>query len=60
MKDTINKDWDIFVDFGKGDKFKADNFIIDNESKKIIIKCNNKSLDWVRIDALYPVKSFRK
>ena len=59
MKDTINKDWVIFVDFGKGDKFKATNFDIDNDKKKIIIKCNNHSLDWIRIDTLYPIKSFK-
>ena len=59
MKDTINKDWVIFVDFGNGDKFKATNFDIDNANKKIIIKCNNHSLDWVRINTLYPIKSFK-
>lgn len=59
MKDMINKDWFIFVDFGNGDKFKATNFDIDNTNKKIIIKCNNHSLDWVRINTLYPIKSFK-
>ena len=37
MKDTINKDWVIFVDFGNGDKFKATNFDIDNDSFNIFI-----------------------
>lgn len=59
MKDTIDKDWDVFVDFGNGDKFKATNFNIDNINKKIIINCNKHSLDWVKVNILHPIKSFK-
>ena len=56
MKDKL-KEYDIFVDFGKGDKFYINDFIIDEENKKIIFKGSQGQLNWIRIDSLYPVKT---
>jgi len=50
------KDYDIFVDFGNGDKFYLKDFIINEENKKIIFKGCKGQMTWVKIDALYPVK----
>lgn len=50
------KDYDIFADFGNGDKFYLKDFIIDKENKKIIFKGCQGQMTWVKIDALYPVK----
>ena len=54
MTDINLKDYDIFVDFGKGDKFLLSDFIIDENNKKIIFKGSQGSLGWVRLDTLYP------
>ena len=54
------KDFDIFIDFGNGDKFYIKDFSIDEENKKIIFKGSQGDMRWVKIDALYPIKSFKK
>ena len=54
MNEINLKEYDIFVDFGKGDKFLLSDFIIDEDNKKIIFKGSQGSLNWVRIDTLYP------
>lgn len=54
MKDL--KEYDIFVDFGKGDIFYLKDFIIDEENKKIVLKGCQGQTNWIRIDALYPIK----
>lgn len=59
MDTNIIKDYDIYVDFGYGDKFMATGFNIDNINKKIIINCNNHSLDWVKLNISHPIKSFK-
>lgn len=51
------KDYDIFIDFGKGDKFYIKDFTIDEENKKIIFKGSQGQMRWVKIDALYPIKN---
>lgn len=52
------KDYDIYVDFGNGDKFYLKDFIIDEENKKIIFKGCQGQMTWVKIDVLYPIKNF--
>ena len=54
------KDFDIFIDFGNGDKFYIKNFDIDEKNKKIVLKGSQGDMKWVKIDALYPIKSFKK
>ena len=51
---------DISKGFGKGDKFLLSDFTIDKDNKKIIFKGNQGSLNWVRIDALYPTKKHER
>lgn len=53
------KDYDIYVDFGNGDKFYLNNFVIDEENKKIIFKGNQGQMGWVKIDTLHPIKNFK-
>lgn len=54
------KDFDIFIDFGNGDKFYIKDFDIDEKNKKIVLKGSQGDIKWVKIDALYPIKSFKK
>jgi len=54
------KNFDIFIDFGNGDKFYIKDFNIDEKNKKIILKGSQGDMNWVKIDALYPIKSFKK
>ena len=54
------KDFDIFIDFGNGDKFYIKDFNIDEKNKKIVLKGSQGDMKWVKIDALYPIKSFKK
>lgn len=54
------KDFDIFIDFGNGDKFYIKDFDIDEKNKKIFLKGSQGDMKWVKIDALYPIKSFKK
>lgn len=54
------KDFDIFIDFGNGDKFYIKDFDIDEKNKKIVLKGSQGDMKWVKIDALYPIKSFKK
>lgn len=54
------KDFDIFVDFGNGDKFYIKNFDIDEKNKKIVLKGSQGDMKWIKIDSLYPIKSFKK
>ena len=50
------KNYDIFADFGNGDKFHLSVESIDNENKKIILKGSQGQMRWIKIDALYPIK----
>lgn len=50
------KNYDIFVDFGNGDKFYLQDFTIDEEHKKIAFKGCQGQMTWVKIDALHPIK----
>lgn len=50
------KDYDIFVDFGNGDKFYLQDFTIDEKHKKITFKGCHGQMTWVKIDALHPIK----
>jgi phosphoribosyl 1,2-cyclic phosphodiesterase len=50
------KNYDIFVDFGNGDKFYLQDFTIDEEHKKITFKGCQGQMTWVKIDALHPIK----
>ena len=54
------KDFDIFIDFGNGDKFYIKDFDIDEKNKKIVLKGSQGDMKWVKIDVLYPIKSFKK
>jgi hypothetical protein len=54
------KDFDIFIDFGNGDKFYIKDFNIDEKNKKIVLKGSQGDMKWIKIDALYPIKSFKK
>ena len=51
------KDYDIYVDFGNGDKFQLTKFIIDEDSKKIIFNGCQGQMTWVKLDALHPIKN---
>lgn len=50
------KDYDVYVDFGKGDVFYLNDVNIDDENKKIVFKGCQGQTNWIRIDALYPIK----
>jgi len=50
------KDYDIYVDFGKGDIFYLKDVDIDDENKKIVFKGCQGQANWIRIDALYPIE----
>lgn len=50
------KDYDVFVDFGNGDKFILSEFEIDEDKKKIVFKGKPGQMIWVKIDALHPIK----
>lgn len=54
------KEYDIFIDFGNGDKFYIKDFDVDEKNKKIVFKGSQGDMRWVKIDAIYPVKSFKK
>ena len=54
------KEYDIFVDFGNGDKFYIKDFDIDDKNKKIVLKGSQGDMRWIKIDAIHPVKSFKK
>lgn len=59
MFDKLNE-YDIFIDFGNGDKFYIKDFTIDDKNKKIILKGSQGDMRWIKIDAIHPVKSFKK
>jgi hypothetical protein len=50
-------DYDIFVDFGDGDKFKVEISEVHEYDHKIILKGSQGSLDWVRMEVKHPIKS---
>jgi len=50
------KEYDIFIDFGNGDKFYIKDFDVDEKNKKIVFKGSQGDMRWVKIDAIYPVK----
>lgn len=54
------KEYDIFIDFGNGDKFYIKDFDVDEKNKKIVFKGSQGDMRWVKIDAIHPVKSFKK
>ena len=54
------QDYDIYVDFGQGDKFYLKDFIIDEEKKKIIFNGCQGQMTWIKLDTLHPIKSFKK
>ena len=54
------KEYDIFIDFGNGDKFYIKDFDIDEKNKKIIFKGSQGDIKWVKIDAIHLVKLFKK
>jgi len=54
------KEYDIFIDFGNGDKFYIKDFDIDDKNKKIVLKGSQGDMRWIKIDAIHPVKSFKK
>lgn len=54
------QDYDIYVDFGQGDKFYLKDFTIDEKNKKIIFNGCKGQMTWVKLDALHPIKSFKK
>lgn len=54
------KEYDIFVDFGNGDKFYIKDFDIDDKNKKIVLKGSQGDMRWIKIDTIHPVKSFKK
>jgi len=55
IMDNLN-DYDIFIDFGNGDKFKVELSEIYEYDHKIILKGHQGSLDWVRMEVKHPVK----
>ena len=54
------KEYDIFIDFGNSDKFYIKDFDVDEKNKKIVFKGSQGDMRWVKIDAIHPVKSFKK
>lgn len=50
------KDYDVFADFGNGDIFYLKDFEVDEENKKIVFKGYQGQVNWIKIDALYPIK----
>ena len=50
------KEYDIFIDFGNGDKFYIKDLDVDEKNKKIVFKGSQGDMRWVKIDAIYPVK----
>lgn len=54
------KEYDIFIDFGNGDKFYIKDFDVDENNKKIVFKGSQGDMRWVKIDAIHPVKLFKK
>lgn len=54
-KNELEK-FDIFVDFGNGDKFMVKAEEVDVEKKRIVLKGSQGQMRWVKIDALNPVK----
>ena len=50
------KDYNIFVDFGNGDKFIADGAVVDEMAKTITIHGSQGQLGWVRLNAFHPIK----
>ena len=54
------KEYDIFIDFGNGDKFYIKDFDVDEKNKKIVFKGSQGDIRWVKIDAIHPVKLFKK
>lgn len=54
------KEYDIFIDFGNGDKFYIKDFDVDEKNKKIVFKGSQGDMRWVKIDAIHPVKLFKK
>ena len=52
------KNFDIFVDFGNGDKFKVDVSEIDEDKKKIILKGCQGQMIWIKIDNSHPIKVY--
>ena len=49
------EEYDIFVDFGNGDKFIVSNPEIDHKAKKIILHGCQGQMGWVKIDALHKI-----
>lgn len=58
MNDKL-KEYDIFVDFGNSDKMYLNDFVIDEENKRITFKGSQGQLRWTRIDEKYPVNPGR-
>lgn len=58
MNDKL-KEYDIFVDFGNSDKMYLNDFVIDEENKRITFKGSQGQLRWTRIDERYPVNPGR-
>lgn len=52
------KNYDIYVDFQNGDKFKVD--ISEIKDNKIILKGCQGQMTWIKIDSLYPIKNLQK
>ena len=55
FKEKLNE-YDVFADFGNGDKFYLKDFVLDEENKKITFKGCQGQMRWIRIDEKYPVK----
>ena len=53
------KEYDVFVDFGNSDKMYLNDFVIDEENKRITFKGSQGQLRWIRIDEKYPVNPGR-
>lgn len=58
MNDKL-KEYDVFVDFGNSDKMYLNDFVIDEENKRITFKGSQGQLRWTRIDEKYPVNPGR-
>lgn len=58
MNDKL-KEYDVFVDFDNSDKMYLNDFVIDEENKRITFKGSQGQLRWTRIDEKYPVNPGR-